>query len=890
MATKLHSFIDIFHETFETDGDSVELKKIVIPIIQRDYAQGRKNTEVDRVRKRFLQSLHTAITEKPITLDFVYGDIDANGVMTPLDGQQRLTTLFLLHWYAAKKEHVSEDESSFLRNFSYETRYSARYFCTELVNFNPSFETDLSKDIINQAWFPLDWKKDPTISSMLVMLDTINESFSDIPNLWTRLKNNAITFYFLPIRDMGLTDELYIKMNSRGKPLTQFEHFKAELERNIRGLNEKATGRVLSKVDGKWTDLLWRYRNSGSGSAEDEITDDEFLHYFKFICDVICYKNGESPQGKSIDEFELLQEYFSKDNEDALENIQTLESYFDCWCQIAGYDNPADFLHSLMSYEHEIGKIVVDTRYDTDIFADCLHLYQDRSRFPLNRFVLLYAVTYYLRNQEKTTHEEFARRLRMISNLIQNSVDEVSDRIDRNRIPAVLAQTEAIIESGNINDDIDNSYNVNQLQEEKDKIEFLNDHPERAEELFALEDHPMLKGQIGIIGLENLDLHERFESLFTCDWDLIDKALMATGNYGQMERNKWRYQYASKSLQLAWDELFHKNANSGFDNTGRILCDLLSKYETFSNDILRSIADDFIFECEKKHEYPWRYYYVKYDEFRPGSYGKLSNSNAEECPYMFSVMQTKSQLSSSTYMPYLKTVDAKHLSVDDMGQRIVYGDEYIECDNSSYLIKYLIDDSIKKRLDILQNTNGIDIEDRVVKLREYVSSFYQDYYVEETDSLLDVKTSDDSSVERKLNRSQQKRYEFWTRFNEVIAERHYPFSTRKPNTDYTYHVAIGKTGKHISLDLIDTKGYVNVNLIIVNDKEFYYKLLKFANDIRRELGVELEWDAPNGKNVSKIKSRIDGLDFDNPSNYDDLMNQMIDRALLFSKVFKKYLD
>lgn len=721
MATKLHSFMDIFNESFETDGNRVELKKIVIPIIQRDYAQGRKNAEVDRVRKRFLQSLRTAVTETPITLDFVYGDIDEKGVMTPLDGQQRLTTLFLLHWYAAKKEQISEEESSFLRNFSYETRYSARYFCTELVGFKPSFETELSEDIINQAWFPLDWKKDPTISSMLVMLDAINECFSDVLNLWERLKNKAITFYFLPIKDMGLTDELYIKMNSRGKPLTQFEHFKAELERNIRSLNEKTAERILSKVDGKWTDLLWRYRDSGNGSVEDEITDDEFLRYFKFICDVICYKKGGSPQGKSSDEFDLLQEYFSKDNADALKNVETFEYFFDCWCQIDGFDTPADFLHSVMSAEHEPGKIVIDTRYDTDIFADCLHLYQDRSRFPLNRFVLLYAVTYYLQNSEKVTLNEFARRLRIISNLIQNSVDEVSDRIDRNRIPAVLAQTEAIIENGFINDEIDNSYNVSQLQEEKDKIDFLNEHPEQAEELFALEDHPMLKGQISIIGLENIGLRERFESLFTCNWDLIDKALMATGYYGQMERNKWRHQFASKSLQFAWDELFHKSANSGFENTGKILCELLSKYESFNNDTLKDIANAFITECEEKQEYPWRYYYVKYDEFRPGSYGKLSNSKVEERPYMFSVMQTKTQWSSNTYMPYLKAADAKHLSTDDMGQRLVYGERYIECDNAAFVLKQGEKDIIET-IAIVQNAAGIDTEDRIVKLKEYIKT------------------------------------------------------------------------------------------------------------------------------------------------------------------------
>ena len=103
MATTLHSFIDIFESTFREDEKPIQLKKIIIPIIQRDYAQGRKDSDINRVRDRFLKSLYMAVTEKPITLDFVYGDIDEEGNMTPLDGQQRLTTLFLLHWYAAKK-------------------------------------------------------------------------------------------------------------------------------------------------------------------------------------------------------------------------------------------------------------------------------------------------------------------------------------------------------------------------------------------------------------------------------------------------------------------------------------------------------------------------------------------------------------------------------------------------------------------------------------------------------------------------------------------------------------------------------------------------------------------------------------------------------------------
>lgn len=726
MSTALHSFIDIFDTEFGEGQDAVQLKKITIPIIQRDYAQGRKDPDVNRVRSRFLDSLYAAVTEKPITLDFVYGDIDDKGIMTPLDGQQRLTTLFLLHWYAARKQNVPAEEMEFLKRFSYETRYSARYFCLELIDYIPTFTVSLSKEIINQAWFPLDWKKDSTISSMLVMLDAIDAKFSDVPDLWDKLKGNAITFYFLPIKDMGLTDELYIKMNSRGKPLTMFEHFKAELEREIRSQNEEIANRVIAKIDREWTDLLWKYRDSGSGSSDDVITDDEFLRYFKFVCDIICYRNGESPQGKSNDEFDLLQRYFSAKNADSLKNIETLERFFDCWCNIPGYDNPTDFLASFMSGTHAAGSILVENRYKIDIFEDCLHSYSDKTgrirQFPLNRIVLLYAITIYLQNSDNISAEQFARRIRIVNNLIQNSEDEVSDRSDRNRIPAILSEVDAIILTGEIDETIENNFNVNQLAEEKEKVAFLANNPDKAEDVYKLEDHSMLRGQIGIVGLDHIDYVDRFYSLFSCKWDKIDCALMAIGNYGQQERNKWRYQFASCGMLYAWNELFHKSANAGFDNTKQVLIELLSSNETFTNAVLQNVADTFISSCEEKKVYPWRYYYVKYSVFRPAAYGKLSNSHASEKPYLFSVMQTKTQWSSNTYMPYLKAADDAHLSKDSMGQRLVYGDQHIICANDAYILRSNEDESIIDTVQVLQNESGIDIEDRIEKLKAYIAT------------------------------------------------------------------------------------------------------------------------------------------------------------------------
>ena len=161
--TNLYNLINLFKISEDLESEFLPLNKIEIPIIQRDYAQGRNVPEVNRIRKKFLTSLYKALVEnKQLKLDFVYGDINDEKILTPLDGQQRLTTLFLLHWYIGRHERIDQQKLDFLKKFSYKTRYSARTFCQYLVEYIPDFSLNtISEDITDQSWMPLDWKNDP---------------------------------------------------------------------------------------------------------------------------------------------------------------------------------------------------------------------------------------------------------------------------------------------------------------------------------------------------------------------------------------------------------------------------------------------------------------------------------------------------------------------------------------------------------------------------------------------------------------------------------------------------------------------------------------------------------------------------------------------------------
>ena len=75
--------------------------EIEVPKLQRDYAQGREDAHSRAVRERFVKDLWEVLrAEKELNLDLVYGYQESSKLIL-IDGQQRLTTLWLLYWYVA---------------------------------------------------------------------------------------------------------------------------------------------------------------------------------------------------------------------------------------------------------------------------------------------------------------------------------------------------------------------------------------------------------------------------------------------------------------------------------------------------------------------------------------------------------------------------------------------------------------------------------------------------------------------------------------------------------------------------------------------------------------------------------------------------------------------
>lgn len=152
-----------------------------------------------------------------------------------------------------------------------------------------------------------------------------------------------------------------------------------------------------------------------------------------------------------------------------------------------------------------------------------------------------------------------------------------------------------------------------------------------------------------------------------------------------------------------------------------------------------------------------------------------------------------------------------------------------------------------------------------------------------------IKNAKNQSGSGEMNKRQSQIIEFWTQFNEMVAEKGRPFNIRKATTDHWYNIAIGISGAHVALDLVNKENCVVVELYISDDKELFDRLYENKEEIEGKMGLSLDWRRLNDRKASRILYKIDGLDFDDHSNYSELMNEMMDKGLLFVNVFKKYV-
>ena len=495
-----------------------------IPIIQRDYAQGRSDERSKEIRKTFLGSLIAAVENYPqknIELDFVYGKRNKNKVYL-LDGQQRITTLYLLHWYLAQrlqKPLLLKDVA-----LSYRVRQYADEFTQKISD--KSTQIDFTSSIPSQAicnctWFFDAWKHDPTVKGMLNTLDTIHELLKDKKiseeHYWQPLEEGAVTFYWPDLEEHQLTDELYLKMNARGKQLSNFENFKASLVKRIadngweKNIQEKDS--FSFKVDTIYTDLFWEYR------GEVNVIDYEATNFFAGMAMIgYALKENSEAQQKRIQE--LFNNPLSVRVEDfEKSDFERLTSYLDFYSAV-----------EKISIETELWKY-----YNTDnkrgLFEEFIkdenkgtEKKYDGATYPQR--VLFYALSeLFIKVKDKAIRENF---IRVVRNIIENAtIDSAQTFIGAIKLMKelleVLSKEVQDIYSYLSKTDIQSNFASYQVAQERQKAERIVANLEWKDAIWEAEDHPMFKGDIGFLLLETENDLSLFKKRYEAAKEMFDE-------------------------------------------------------------------------------------------------------------------------------------------------------------------------------------------------------------------------------------------------------------------------------------------------------------------------------------------------------------------------------
>lgn len=276
---------------------------IYVPEFQRNYLQGDDSNEsIKDKRDRLLDDIFNCIESqsKSIDLGFIYGRVEDSykrKLFYPYDGQQRLTTLYFLYLLIYFKFNKYDEIDSIKKKLSYQTRISTNRFIESFLSwildskekdniYNDFWNKDgkdLKGFIMSQDWFMMtEWNYDVSIINMLSIIveisGRIKKNLGDktgIVNFIDKDENNPFQFDFIYVDDISKSDDLYIKINARGKALSPFENLKSDIDKYWKDEDK-------TKLDAEWTEYVWNQLDENDKNKEKSF-DNSFYNLLSNI-------------------------------------------------------------------------------------------------------------------------------------------------------------------------------------------------------------------------------------------------------------------------------------------------------------------------------------------------------------------------------------------------------------------------------------------------------------------------------------------------------------------------------------------------------------------------------------------------------------------------------
>ena len=268
-----------------------ENRFVIIPDLQRDYCWGNPENELV---SGFIGSLIKQYKEQKaeeFNLGLFYGYETPSNHIQLCDGQQRITTLFLLlgmlnhrtglfqHNLISDFEYRHDDREPYL---SYAIRESSLYFLSDLVcNFFIGNSTAGVDSIRKADWYFADYALDPSVKSMLAALKTIEGILDKLDNDFVsgfgNYLLNKLTFQYYDMETRKNGEETFVVINTTGEPLTGAQNLKPLV------INAEIN-KGFDKLPAQWEKLEnWFWKKRRNGNDTSDVGLEEFLRWVAVI-------------------------------------------------------------------------------------------------------------------------------------------------------------------------------------------------------------------------------------------------------------------------------------------------------------------------------------------------------------------------------------------------------------------------------------------------------------------------------------------------------------------------------------------------------------------------------------------------------------------------------
>lgn len=743
--------------------------QIEIPQMQRDYAQGRKDNSTKQIRVTLVDELYNAlVNDKLLVLNFIYGektkDDEGKEKFVPIDGQQRLTTLFLLHWYVFSRSENYKVNVEVLKQFSYQTRNSTKRFCQKLCEADFDFSaSNIEEQIKDCAWFTRSFEYDPSIASMLEMINCIHSTFGSVNStdyLAEKLLSSEcpVCFLWLPMDDFKKTDDLFIKMNSRGKLLTDLEIFKAKLQNSqliedILGQDASEDERVkyISKYNNLYAEFFYKVFGDSFDKAlmafvKEVIKNDYFCYlvhngykqgeYRDLYSEIDSSMNGNvffkfiEDNGFSISKNEKLNELFA-------ESLVKIDRILEIFCATDSITVPMSTGKQYYSEEQLLREIIASS--DT--------MENNVKRYAIFAFIDKFG----LPNGEEQI-AAYSAWMRIIHNLVENSplrghVEYICQSIEY--FNSVIGKIDSYTENSVFTafSEYENKLTTgmeSQIKEEREKIELLRKSSLWEKVIYEAENY-YKDGQIGFLllmakdedySIERFSLfYEKSKQLFDSDKNIKDgienqfrKAMLCMNDNTEMKTSFLERQKVSLNAwgfyAVSYKGLLSKAFGGQEDQEKvRILQRLLEMIDVNSERDLADQMTDIVLarnESVFDGEGFWKRYFVDYDIFGIAleDYtfsNRLSISNAKK--YVWLLTKTTEKSYSMDLFTFVLYKDLTDMGITGIHMNLFATTNEFDAEN--YPCRYIEYKGIKISYDI----NTGDGETFLVKNSDQVNAY-----------------------------------------------------------------------------------------------------------------------------------------------------------------------